>query len=200
MVQDQEKRNIELLKSKDYDTLLKENEKLVYYTMNKFKAIPFDEKEDYYQLGMLTLYKCALYYDFDLGVKFSTYALTALSNAFVNSLKSYNKIKDNETSYNQTVSGENGELDEMLYFLPSKDDMDTEILTSDLRITIESLILKLTKTQQIYMREYLFENKTYRQIGIEHGRSHQAVQNSVTRGIERLRTLLKNRGIDENYF
>lgn len=201
MVQDQEKRNIELLYAKDYDTLLKENEKLVYFVLNKFKGIPYDDREDYYQLGMLTLYNCALKYDLESDAKFSTYVIVALNNAYINAMRSYNKIIDNEISYNQKINNEDGEMDdELLYFLAVEDNMDNDILVKDLYKVLKEIIPKLTERQQIYVYKYLVERKNYRQIADEENRSHQAVHNGVTRALERLQILLKIRGIDENYF
>lgn len=79
-------RNLELIKKKDYDTLIKENEKLIIYLINKnFKNRKDGDFEEMLQAGRIAIFESAKTYDETKNVKFSTYA----ANNIINAIKTY---------------------------------------------------------------------------------------------------------------
>ena len=71
---------------RDINELIKENEGLVYYTMNKFFLSTIQEyniKEDLAQIGMMALYKAIQTYEVGKN-EFSTYAVKVIKSKMIN--------------------------------------------------------------------------------------------------------------------
>lgn len=76
-------RNLKLLEKKDYETLVKENDNLVYCIINtKFRFVPIgsDLYQDILQEGRLGLFKAALNFDPSKKFCFSTFAARCIYN------------------------------------------------------------------------------------------------------------------------
>ena len=73
----------------DINELIKENEGLVYYTMNKYfytTTSEYDIKEDLAQVGYMALYKAIQTYD-EGRTEFSTYAVKVIKSKMINFLQ-----------------------------------------------------------------------------------------------------------------
>lgn len=77
------KRNEDLISSKDYETLVKENINLIHIVIKKeFPSIKFGTLcyEDAFSDGLFALYKAATKFNLDAGFSFSTFASRCISN------------------------------------------------------------------------------------------------------------------------
>ena len=66
------------------------NEKLVYYVLYRFFPRRLAEDEDMQQTARLALWRACLHYDETAGVKFATYAVTAIRRAILRELEMQN--------------------------------------------------------------------------------------------------------------
>lgn len=192
-------RNRELIKNKDYDTLLKENELLVYFALKKF-YIKYEDMEDYKQIGFLALYKAALMFDLESDVSFSHYALTAINNSIYTAIKKYNKICDNEISYNTKFKNENSEDVEIVTFLESPEDMDLDMQKNDFMRLLKNAIDSLPDKYKNIAKLRYYEKLTIRDIAKKENCSFQNIQIKLISINKLLQNNLKRHGIDANYF
>lgn len=103
------KRNLELIESKDYDTLIKENERVIYYVLKQFK-IPLEDQEDLIQECKIRLYIAATMYDVSKG-SFSGYAFKSVYNCIKLYFRAKNKndiIYFNSISLDKNLDTDNG--------------------------------------------------------------------------------------------
>lgn len=196
---DKDARNRELIRNKDYDTLLKENELLVYFALKKF-YIKYEDMEDYKQIGFLALHKAALMFDLESDTSFSYYALTAINNNIYTAIKKYNKICDNEISYNTKFKNENSEDVEIVTFLESPEDMDLDMQKNDFMRLLTNAIDSLPDKYKNIAKLRYYENLTIRDIAKKENCSFQNIQIKLISINKLLQNNLKRHGIDANYF
>lgn len=196
---DKDARNRELIINKDYDTLLKENELLVYFALKKF-YIRHEDMEDYKQIGFLALYKAALTFDLESDTSFCYYALTTINNNIYTAIKKYNKIYDNEISYNAKFKNENFEDAEIVTFLESPEDMDLDMQKNDFMRLLKNAIDSLPDKYKNIAKLRYYEKLTIRDIAKKENCSFQNIQIKLTSINRLLQNNLKRHGIDANYF
>lgn len=88
MSNNRQERHLELIKNKDYDTLIKENEKLVYNFIKRYNIKNKEEYEDILQCGRLGLYKAALNFD----TKYNNFC-TFASRCILNEINMYFRLE-----------------------------------------------------------------------------------------------------------
>lgn len=192
-------RNRELIKNKDYDTLIKENELLVYFVLKKF-YIRYEDMEDYKQIGFLALYKAALMFDIESDTSFSYYAISAISNNITAALNKYNKFSNNEISYNTKVRDRNSKEVEIETFLESPEDMDLDMAKNDFMRILNNAIDSLPDKYKNIAKLRYFENKTLRAIAEDENTTFQNIQVKLKKINTKLQNHLKRNGINADYF
>lgn len=194
-------RNIELIKNKDYDTLLKENENIIHYVLHKL-PISKNEYEDYFQWGSIHLYKAALHYNIESDTAFSTYAIVSIKQSLSLRLtKQYQKNKRLDIiSYDQ-VSSKNDEKIDLLQLIDDNKRIETPILKEELHTIIDEILQKSLKPKALLIvNMYLKEGKNQTEIANYLNCSRQLVNNTIKRAYENLKSKLKEKDIDIYYF
>ncbi len=82
---------IEVVIGMDIDEKIKQNEKLIYYTLGTFFPERKDD-EDLQQLGRIALWKCIMGFDEEKGT-FSNYAVKAIRMAVLTEIKKEKRLK-----------------------------------------------------------------------------------------------------------
>ena len=77
----------------DYDSLIKENEWLIYSLIKKY---PNYNKEDLYQAGIIGIIKAYKKYNSNIGIKFSTYAYKYILGEIIKCISEQRNIQVSE--------------------------------------------------------------------------------------------------------
>ena len=114
--------------------LVEDNHNLIYFTIHKYNL----DIEEYYDIFALALCKAAINYDINKGPTFSTYAVWAMKNEFLLSIR---KAKA------QRRSGTCISINDVVYDNTSDDSSITleDMLTNGLDAFDESILLDFTK-------------------------------------------------------
>lgn len=192
-------RNNELLKNKDYDTLISENINMVKFVLCKIRINNKDDYDDYFQIGCMALYIAALYYNESKNVKFSTYALNAIKTNILQAVYRKNK-KENELPITQRyIYDENGEELDILDCVDSKVRVEYSILKEELCKCIYEIIdTKLSHNQKIIMRLKL-ENFTTNEIQNMFSYSKSYINDTYHKGMNKIKKELEKRGFNSDY-
>lgn len=192
-------RNNELLKNKDYDTLISENINMVRFVLCKIRINNKDDYDDYFQIGCMALYIAALYYNESKNVKFNTYALNAIKNNILQAVYRKNK-KENELPITQRYTyDENGEELDILDFVDSKVRVEYSILKEELYKCIYEIIdTKLSHNQKIIMRLKL-ENFTTNEIQNMFSYSKSYINDTYHKAMDKIKIELEKREFNSDY-
>lgn len=198
-------RNNELIRNKDYDTLIKENENLIHFVLKGY-YIKLDEYEDYFQIASFALYNAAKYFDENNkdNASFCTFATVAMKRRIYQTLlRAYNKNKDvNVISYDNILPNDNSNRD--VDFLELIDDgkrIDFDILKDDLLKFINEASEKLlTDNQKEIYKLYLKEGYTQAENADKMNYSRQYISLSLHSAFKKIKQYLERKDIDINYF
>lgn len=101
-------RNIELIMNKDYDTLIKENEHLIYHILKRINY-DYNDQDDLVNIGRFSIYNAAIRYEIPPrnNAIFSTY----LSSAIYKNILSYLRANKNKLDlvYYEEIINEDSE-------------------------------------------------------------------------------------------
>lgn len=101
-------RNIELIMNKDYDTLIKENEHLIYHILKRINY-DYNDQDDLVNIGRYSIYNAAIRYEIPSknNAVFSTY----LSSAIYKNILSYLRTNKNKLDlvYYEEIINEDSE-------------------------------------------------------------------------------------------
>lgn len=104
-----EKRNLELIMNEDYDTLIKENENLIYHILKRMKY-DYNDKDDLVNIGRLSIYNAAIKYEIPPknNASFGTYLAASIYKNILSYLRSNKKKLD--LVYYEEITNEDGEM------------------------------------------------------------------------------------------
>lgn len=193
-------RNIELIKAKDYDTLVKENMNLVRFILNKMH-VPSTDYEDYFQIGCMALFNAAKYFNIDSNVKFSAFAAIAIqrkvAQVFARKLQKQNTI--DIVSLDVYTDNMDGEVDLLTLYDDGKR-LETDILTTDLYKKIINIMnTKLTETQKEVFKLIVIDGKSQTEIANCLGTSRQNINSLYNNALKKIKKELEKMGIDHTY-
>lgn len=179
------------MSSDEVQSLLEENEGLVWFVLNKHYP-QFIKDDDMYQIGMIALWKAIEAYDFSKS-KFSTYAVKCIRNAIGCELRRLNRksIKNevfiSDLAFEDDADGgwESSEVNKNVS--TALRHVEEHVILED---ALNSLTNNLTEFQKKCFRSYLnSENGTEaaRSLGISRGSMTTTVSRVKTRMIKCLR-------------
>lgn len=202
---DRNERNIQLIKDKDYETLLQENGGLVKDIV--FKKIgnkkEFD-MDDIISLGMFALYKAALKFDVDKGTNFSTYAGSAVMNELLlyirNSKKSIKAMSIEELLYKSDPFNDthikDRLADENIY-----NNIDYIIKVNNFYDLVEYAKENiLNKNERYVFDAYYRKTKLQREISNDIGVNQVQVSRIYRRACNKIKNYLLSKGVDQYFF
>lgn len=197
---DYNERNIELIKAKDYDTLIKENMNLVRFILNKMH-VPKADYDDYFQIGCMGLFNAAKYFNIDSNVKFSAFAAIAIqrkvAQVFARKLQKQNTI--DMVSLDVYADNMDGEIDLLVLYDDGKR-LETDILTTDLYEKIINIMnTKLTETQKEIFKLVVIDGKNQTEAAEYLGTSRQNINSSYNNALKKIKKELEKMGIDHTY-
>lgn len=171
-----------------YHKLVMENEKLVYYVINKLNLKRYTD--ELYDVGVIGLCKAGRKFDSECGYKFSTYAISCIKNEI------YVYIRNNKKYFN------NISLDNEIFILNNenitfkdyiKDDIDIEkeIIEKDRYKRLYESINKLDDKEK-YIILHLYSLNGYKKMTqIELAKNFKLSQASVSRQLGKILKKLK---------
>lgn len=197
---DRNERNIELIKAKDFDTLIKENMNLVRHILHRMH-VPAVDYEDYFQIGCIGLYNAGKYFNIDSGVKFSTFASIAIqrkvAQSFARKLEKQNKI--DIVSLDVYADNADSEVDILILYDDGKR-IETDILKSELYKKIQDIVdIKLTNQQKEIFNMIAIDGKNQVEIADYLGTSRQYVSYVYNNALKKVKKELEKEGIDSTY-
>lgn len=199
---DPNERNIRLIKNKDYNTLVEENQKLVYSVINNYRHCGV-EYEELIQIGLLALYKAALNFDnTNTDAKFSTYAAIAIRNNILNVIYLRNKKAIDTISYNQEIRDRaSGDSSEILSYISDSKNMEYDIYREEFKQEVINIIESMERKNYTTIGiEYFINEKSCQEIAEQLNSSRQNVSRVVNVIKEILQKKLRKKGINEYYF
>lgn len=190
---EREKRNLELLKSKDYNTLIKENENLIKTIIKRFTYY-YSDYDEIFNIGRIAIYDTALRYDESKG-SFTTYVY---GNIYWNIHKYITRSK----SKIETVSIDNEIYDDdniqyIDIFSTDPDDRDipeNHIIYTNILNSIETI--KFTDTEKKVLHLLYNKKMGFYKIADELGISTQRVYRIRQNIIQKLAKKLINEGYE----
>ena len=165
----------------DINELIKENEGLVYYTMNKYfytTTSEYDIKEDLAQVGYMALYKAIQTYD-EGRTEFSTYAVKVIKSKMINFLQNdlYKYVSKGGLKSIHNNEGLDEDSEKMRDRNMGRMDDDTEVNANELLDYIKDY-----KDERAYRIVCLLnEGYTYDEIGKIIGLSKQRINQIIVK-------------------
>ena len=165
----------------DINQLIKENEGLVYYTINRFFLQTVQEyniKEDLAQVGMMALYKAIQTYEVGR-TEFSTYAVRVIKSKMINFLQNdlYKYISKGGEKAMHNNEGLDEDSEKMRDRTVGRFDDDTEVNANELLDYIKNF-----KDERAYKIVCLLsEGYTYEEIGSILNLSKQRINQIITK-------------------
>ena len=165
----------------DINELIKENEGLVYYTMNKYfytTTSEYDIKEDLAQVGYMALYKAIQTYD-EGRTEFSTYAVKVIKSKMINFLQNdlYKYVSKGGLKSIHNNEGLDEDSEKMRDRNMGRMDDDTEVNANELLDYIKDY-----KDERAYRIVCLLnEGYTYEEIGDIIGLSKQRINQIIVK-------------------
>lgn len=165
----------------DINELIKENEGLVYYTINRFFLQTVQEyniKEDLAQVGMMALYKAIQTYEVGR-TEFSTYAVRVIKSKMINFLQNdlYKYISKGGEKAMHNNEGLDEDSEKMRDRTVGRFDDDTEVNANELLDYIKDY-----KDERAYKIVCLLsEGYTYEEIGDMLDLSKQRINQIITK-------------------
>lgn len=180
------------------DAMIKENTGIIYKVMNEFYIKPSD-KEDYFSIGLVGLWKAIETYQKDKGFAFSTYAYTVIRKEFWKEISYRNAKKRNDAniycSIDQNVS--DGEGKEMSYsnLIMSEEKGYTNIQNKmEIDSIFEEFGAYLSEREKMVLSYYL-QSYSFRDIADSEGITQQSVNQSFNHAIEKLKALIEGKDL-----
>lgn len=197
--------NITHITNKDFDSLLKVNERYIYFICFKLNQNE-EHLDDLIQSGRIGLYNAYSTYNQDINPIFMAYAkhhiIKEIHNYIDNQLdtirislsaKYKNKVKI-KTSY-KTISTSTkiyGDDDNLTLGETLSSENDTEI--PDERISVLNRIIEgLNEKEKQLIKEYYFEKKTLQQIGDERNKTRQAISLQLKKIENKIKLRMQNK-------
>lgn len=172
----------------EYERLIIENEALVYHVLKQMHL--YSQLEDYYDVGMIGLYKAAKTFDNSKGSKFSTYACICIRNTILMDIRDQKRQCDYYSISLQTPVG--GEKDEILLEDTISDyKLEVDILNKEEKMALIESIRKLNDEDRQMIDLYFWKEMTQKEIA----RYLKTSQANVSRRIQRALNNLRKGGL-----
>lgn len=198
MNMERENRNLELVNLKDYDTLVRENEKLITAIMKRF-YFNIDDYDDIFNIGRITIYNAALKYNKDNGNSFTVYLYSAIYRNILNYISRKAKPKVETVSLDKIVSDDDDLefVDLVAVDNDKNNNPEVNIIFMDVMKIINDSLLSEKDRQVLYFK--ITKGLSFRDISEIMGVTHQVLAKRYKRVICRIRYNLVRAGYDYDY-
>lgn len=171
-----------------YDELIINNEKLIYYVLQKLNL--YNMRDEYYDLGLIGLCKAAKKFDPNRGVKFSTLACMCIQNSILHEIRRNKKKIDNNTvSLNTIIGGDKNNL--YLEDILSNYELEIDIIDKEEIQDLYKAIDRLENIEKRIIKLYYFENMSQKEISNILKMSQPNVSKKITKIVIKLKNILK---------
>jgi len=175
------------------EQLISQNIRLVYYVVFKYYAdlIKLVGKDDVVSVGKIGLVIAAQRYDPTRGTKFSTYAITVISQQIYKEIIQKEKRRKKKGDYKLVyLDGDSEDMeDKGFYEMIGQDDAD--LRATETRIFIETMLPKLPEKQRKAIELYFglngHQEHTQREIAPIIGVTQAQVNRLIKKGLKKMR-------------
>lgn len=160
--------------------LLENNMGAINKYAHKYSCCSLLEKDDLINDFIFVLWKCANSYDFNKNVSFITMFINSMRYCFLCEIKRLQYKQQRATiSYNVEVSRVDGTTTELIDLVEDEKSQHSDV--NFLKEYCEQVLEKnkVRKKTQMVTLEYLFSDKTHKEIGESYGISSQAISSQV---------------------
>lgn len=192
-------RNIELIMNKDYDTLIKENEHLIYHILKRINY-DYNDQDDLVNIGRYSIYNAAIRYEIPSknNAIFSTY----LSSAIYKNILSYLRTNKNKLDlvYYEEIINEDSEAKrfDSISIDKRKGDPYRSYLSTQLEEVFGSVKLS-DKERKIF--DLYCSGKSHKEIADELSpdMSKKSINTTIYRVRKKIQKALVENGLDPAY-
>lgn len=190
------KRIMELIEQEDYDTLIEENKKLIYKVIHRYNIkITGYDKDDLEQIGMIALYKAAKQYNPERG-EFSSYAMRAIINAYLITIRQQQREITPDLYLDDTVSNEKDNLYYKDFITYTNDEYKSREFIQALKEALNTL----TERGRYAFIEREFKGRRNKDIAAELEMLPRSVATMNSRSKNYIKRSLIEQGITADYF
>ncbi|MBB6454559.1 RNA polymerase sigma factor (sigma-70 family) [Salirhabdus euzebyi] len=163
------------VKKQPFNDVLKEYDRIIYHLIHRLGIR--DPYREFYQEGVIALWKAYETYDEDKGGKFSTYAYFRIEKALLSSIRDQNRRQEKEEKYKQIMfTFEN---------LVTTDEYDLIDM-----YTLEKIKAALSEKQLIWFTSFVLNDLSVKEIAENEGVTVDAVKNWARLAKPKIRKLL----------
>lgn len=144
------------------------------------------EVEDLVQIGAIALMKAVNKYELDRKIAFTTYAVTAIKNAFNAELEKVISKKWDE-KFKCSLNSLNKDGAEFMESLASKEDIEEEFILKEKIIVLRKALEMLTEDERELIDWFYFKDKPLKDYGIKKGISPNTLAQRKCRALEKLK-------------
>lgn len=195
----QNERNIQLIKDSNYNTLVKENERMVYYVLSKYNLYPLTD--DIVNIGRIGLFKAAKTFKLGIG-NFSPYAYKCITNEvfyYLRNEKKQNMLNVRLFSDIHIQNMKNGSKQKIEDILVSDINIDSDLKNIDFYNTLKDAIQLLPqKEKDIFIMHLL--GYTQKNISKKINHSQPYISKLIKNSKDFIKQYMIQHGIDLYYF
>ena len=173
------------------DDLVLDNINLIYFVITQLGLM--DQKELYYDSGIIALVRAAKEFDESKGYAFSTFAITAIRNEIYKDIRVNNTDKRranfNAVSLNTPINIEDDS--ELMDLIPSRVNVEEEVMRKIDMENVRKYISRLTAKEQQILYMYIEKELTQKEIAQVLGTTQSYISRRLQIIIEKLRKYLK---------
>jgi RNA polymerase sigma factor (sigma-70 family) len=182
----------------EVDRLVRQNEKLVDYMVNRYLKRYFVgsmEREDLISWGMIGLVQAARAWDPARSASFSTIACKAIERMIIRGVsREWRPDEARATvSLDEAMfdAHSDGSPERFLDLLRAEDDVEEQIVSSETGLTVRQALARLNPQQRDLLQRHFFEDEAVRDIARDLGLTRQGVYLREKLALRRLREQLE---------
>jgi RNA polymerase sigma factor (sigma-70 family) len=182
----------------EVDRLVRQNEKLVDYMVNRYLKRYFVgsmEREDLISWGMIGLVQAARAWDPARSASFSTIACKAIERMIIRGVsrewrpdEARATVSLDEAMFDQQSDGS---PERFLDLLRAEDDVEEQIVTSETGLTVRDALARLKPEQRDLLQRHFFDDEAVRDIARDLGLTRQGVYLREKLALRQLREQLE---------
>ncbi|MEH7385989.1 sigma-70 family RNA polymerase sigma factor [Bacillus sp. JJ1521] len=159
----------------EFEKLAEQYKPLIFQVIKRLQL--YGDRETFYQIGLIGLWEASTRFDSEKGVEFSTFAFSTIRGKLLDQLKK-------EARYKEHCQPSGEEI-----FMKLAD--DSEGFSADL---IEEYGKGLTVNQVKWVQGRIIEDKSYKEIAVEHGVTVESVKSWGRQTVKKLRQIIMVEG------
>ncbi|MCH5139063.1 sigma-70 family RNA polymerase sigma factor [Clostridiaceae bacterium UIB06] len=144
------------------------------------------EVEDLVQIGMMALIKAVNKYELDRRGAFTTYAVTAIKNAFNKELRKVISKKWDE-KFKCSLNKVNGDGIELMEILASNEDIEEDFILKEKIIVLRKALGLLTEDERELIDWFYFKDRPLKEYGLKKGINPNTLAQRKCRALDKLK-------------